>query len=109
MRSDSGFSSDGVETENQSESPREASVGFNDIDDISVVPPVLLDCSSGDISMAVGEINKEYEQHMSGDYVLVSASALDGCSIGEPGYMGMDSVSVNPSALDGSSIGGTSI
>ena len=113
VRSDSGFSSDGVETENQSESPREASVGFNDADDISVVPPELGgDWSSRDFSMAVGQINKEYEQHVSGDYVLGSASVLDECSIGEPGdleMMGMDSVSVNPSALDGCSIGGTSI
>ena len=112
VRSDSGFSSDGAETENLSESPREASIGFNNVDDISVVPPVLLDCSSGDISMAVGDINKEYEQQVSGNYVSVSASALDGCSIGDAGSLGMmdmDFVSVNPSALDGCSIGGTSI
>ena len=85
MRSDSGFSSNGVETENQLESPREALLGFNDVGDISVV---LGNWLSGDISMALGEINKEYEQQVSGDYVSVSASVLDEGSIGEPGMQG---------------------
>jgi len=85
VRSDSGFSSNGVETENQLESPREALLGFNDVGDISVV---LGNWLSGDISMALGEINKEYEQQVSGDYVSVSASVLDEGSIGEPGMQG---------------------
>lgn len=83
FRSDSGFSSDGVETENLSDSPRDVSVGFSDADDISVVPPVLGDWLSRDISETVGEYNMEYEQ--------------------------LDYVSENPSPLDNYSIGGTSI
>ena len=84
MRSDSGFSSDGVDTENLelSDSQRVVSTAFIDVDEISVVAPVLDDWSSLDISENVAQINNEYDQMTDQCMSVNPSSSLDSCSIG---------------------------